>query len=68
MLRYAAGYLSQKAPIFFAGDFCSVSLNITFFIETKKYDKSETKQEMAILSFKGIAMEFDWGSLCLLDA
>ena len=53
MLQYAAGYLSQKAPIFFAGDFCSVSLNITFFIETRKYDKSETKQEMAILSFKG---------------
>ena len=45
MLQYAAGYLSQKAPIFFAGDFCSVSLNIT-----RKYDKSETKQEMAIPS------------------
>ena len=57
MLQYAAGYLSQKAPIFFAGDFCSVSLNITFFIETRKYDKSETKQEMAILLKESIVIE-----------
>ena len=68
MLQYAAGYLSQKAPIFFAGDFCSVSLNITFFIETRKYDKSETKQEIAILLRESIDMEFDWGSLYLFDA